>query len=220
MAMGLILNKSTYNFLYGALGNLIILLISVHFFFTFFFMGAQLAFVIDSSEALIFAKLRHTRFKPVEKGNRELVHRPNLKTLLFFSIDSNLKKYCHFYKEGEIIFSQGDSADDIFYLLEGEVEITVSSSQNNANQDVTRQDALSNVLKPGSFFGEMGYLLSEARTATAIAKTGVSALALPPAVFDEILKYDTSLDRAIIENMSRRLKSSNEQIAAFRSGVL
>jgi membrane protein len=66
----------------------------------------------------------------------------------------------------------------------------------------------------------MGYLLSEARTATAIAKTNVSALALPPQVFDEILKYDTSLDRTIIENMSQRLKSSNEQIAAFKSGVL
>jgi membrane protein len=180
-------------------------------------MGAQLAFVIDSSEALIFTKLRHTRFKPVEKGNTGLVQRSNIKTLLFFSIDSNLKKYCHFYKEGEIIFSQGDSADDIYYLLEGEVEITVSSSRNNANQDAARQDAFSNALKPGSFFGEMGYLLSEARTATAIAKTDVSALALPPAVFDEILKYDTSLDRTIIENMSQRLKNSNEQIAALKS---
>jgi membrane protein len=215
--MGFILNKSTYNFLYGALGNLIILLINVHFFFTFFFMGAQLAFVIDSSEALIFAKLRRTRFKPVEESNMKHIKRPNLRTLLFFSIESNLKKYCHFYKSGEIIFSQGDSADCIFYLLEGEVEITVSPLHDNANQDLARKGVFSNVLEPGSFFGEMGYLLSEGRTATAIAKTGVSSLALPPPVFDDILKYDTSLDRTIIENMSKRLKSSNEQIAALNS---
>jgi membrane protein len=218
MAMGLILNKSTYNFLYGALGNLIILLINVHFFFTFFFMGAQLAFVTDSSEALIFAKLRRTRFNPAEKGNKGLVKRPKIKTFLFSSIESNLKKYCHFFKKGEIIFSQGDSADVVFYLLEGEVEITVSSSKDKTNQDAAKQEALSNVLKPGSFFGEMGYLLSEGRTATVIAKTDVSALALPPPVFDEILKYDTSLDRTIIENMSKRLKNSNEQIAALKSG--
>jgi membrane protein len=218
MAMGFILNKSTYNLLYGALGNLIILLVNVHFFFTFFFMGAQLAFVIDSSEALIFTKLRRTRFKLFENGDMEPVQRPNIKNFLFFSIESNLKKYYQVYKKGEIIFSQGDHADDIFYLLEGEIEITVSSSLNSANQESARQGAFSNVLKAGSFFGEMGYLLSENRTATAMAKTDVSAFALPPQVFEEILKYDTSLDRAIIENMSQRLKNSNERVAALKSG--
>jgi membrane protein len=48
MALDFILDISRYDFLYGALGNLIIMLINVFFFFNFFLMGAQFAFVIDS----------------------------------------------------------------------------------------------------------------------------------------------------------------------------
>jgi len=57
----------------------------------------------------------------------------------------------------------------------------------------------------------MGHLLSENRTATAKAKTKVTALVLPPPLFDEMLKYDTSMDRTLMELMSQRLKSRNEE---------
>jgi membrane protein len=47
-ALGFIIDKARYNFLYGALGNMIIILVNVYFFFIFFFIGAQFAFVRDN----------------------------------------------------------------------------------------------------------------------------------------------------------------------------
>jgi membrane protein len=214
-ALGFLINKARYNFLYGTLGNLIILLVNVSFFFTFFFLGAQLAFVIDSFDALLFLKLRQTRIKAA--GNNKslgrllrLTRRLDMTDKLFSSVEGRLKKYFRFYEKGTTIFLQGDSGDDIYYILEGEIEIIISSSGDSGSP--------ADILKPGSIFGEMGYLLSENRTAAARAKTNVSVLALPPPVFEEILKYDISLDRNIIEHISRRLKNTNEHIAALSSG--
>jgi len=204
--LGIITRQSRYNFLYGALGSLIIQLINVYFFFLFFFFGAQLAFVIDSFEAFLFLRLRQARIKAKEKG---YFNRLNVLYKLFFSVEGKLKKYFRFYQEGKTIFSKGDSGKEIYYLLEGNVEVNVSSTQNT--------DRITSVLEPGSFFGEMGYLLSENRNATIKAKTDVSALAIPPRLFDDILKYDTSLDRTVIEHLSRRLSDNNGVLSRLAS---
>ena len=214
MALKVLLDTSKLNFLYGTLGSLIVLLIHVYFFFTFFFLGAQFAFVSDSFDALLFSKLRQIRRKADTKSQGEKSAkrpvRPDLLSHLFVPEESNLNKYLRIYKQNEIIISQGEPGDDVYYLLKGEVEILLSSPQNEGSS--------SGILNAGSFFGEMSYLLSEDRSATIRAKTDVSVFVLPPHVFDAILKYDTSLDRDIIEHMSRRLKNTTAQLITLKSG--
>jgi len=191
------LNQTKYNFLYGALGSLIFLLVNVFFFFMFFFSCAQLTKVLDSFDTFLFLRFRQARMN---------VGRPGFEHLLFSSEKGKLQKYSHTYPKNTVIFLKGDEGNDIFYLLEGEVNIFVSD-ENSGEEPVT--------LQQGAFFGEMGHLLSENRTATAKAKTAVTALVLPPPLFDEMLKYDTSMDRAIMELMSQRLKTRNEQFDAL-----
>jgi len=220
LVLGFFLNISRINFIYGTLGNLIILLINVYFFFNFFFLGAQLAFVADSFDALLFSKLRQTNLKeedqraektPLGESQSALrPKRPGLLHKIFFPVEGHLNKYFRQYKKDDVILSQGDKVDDIYYLIEGEVEVFFSLSADNIGSSTGS-------LSAGSFFGEMGYLLSEERCATVIAKTDVFAFALPPHIFEAILKYDTSLDRDIIEHMSRRLKDTTEQIISLKS---
>jgi membrane protein len=50
--LGYLMDKAKYSLLYGALGNMIVLLVNVYFFFFFFFLGAQLAHVRDSFDSL------------------------------------------------------------------------------------------------------------------------------------------------------------------------
>src|ERR1700691_4360991 len=49
------------------------------------------------------------------------------------------------YRDKEIVFSQGDSADSVFYVDSGTVKLTVVS---------TRKKAIIAILQRGSFFGE------------------------------------------------------------------
>ena len=217
--LGLIVNAPRISFLYGALENIILLLINVFFFFTFFFLGAQFAYVIDSFDALLFSKLRQIK-KSVsqnasgdsEAGARQL-QRMNLLYKLCFPMDGSLKKYLRKFKKDEIIISQGDTGDDIFYLAEGEVEILLEIKLHVSAPGVVRS---AGILKAGSFFGEMGYLLSEDRTATVMAKTNVTVFSLPPSLFDAIIKHDTNLDIEIIEHMTRRLKNTTQQIITMK----
>jgi len=207
-ALAVMLRQSRYNFLYGALGNLVVLLVNVYFLFMFFFMGSQFAFVSDFFDAVLFVKMRKARDK-IKKHARVLKRFPllDMENKLFYSIEGNLQKYSHTYKKGEIIFTKDDDKKDIYYIFEGEVEALILSVQ---NREIT-----GGTLEAGSFFGEMSHLLSEERSATIRAKTDVSVLVLPPKLFDEILMNDISLDRTIIENMSRRIKAGNAQIAAL-----
>ncbi len=57
------------------------------------------------------------------------------------------------------IFSQGDAADAVFYLLAGKVKLTVVSQQG--------KEAVIAILEPGSFFGESCLAGQAVRTATA-----------------------------------------------------
>jgi len=222
--LNFILDISRYNFLYGTLGGLIILLVNVYFFFNFFLLGAQFAFVTDSFDALFFSKLRQITFIPAEES--EVKKSPPNRIIsrllynLYFPHNGRMTKYLRRYEKGRIIFTQGDLGEDIYYLLHGEVEVFLSSSQDDYQvppEFPTMFDHPFDLIKAGSFFGEMGHLLAEERSATIRAKTDISVFVLPPHLFDTILKYDTSLDRDIIEHISRWLKRSNERIAALDS---
>lgn len=208
--LGFILSQVNYNLLYGALGNIIFMLVNVYFFFLFFFAGAQFAYVVDKFNVLLFTRFMQSRRKILEdQVNGKSFRNADIISKLFFSAEGRIKRYMHNYKKGEKIFSQGETGNDIFFLLEGEVEIIICSPGDSDGMDVNSVS----IIKPCSFFGEIGYLLSESRSATAIAKTDMSALTLPPVIFDEVLKIDTSLDRTLIENLSRRLVSTNEKLA-------
>jgi len=198
MVLRIMLGRSMYNFLYGTLGNLITLLINVYFFFMFFLMGGQFAYVSDYFDSFLFIKLRMARINADKNSGAKFHSISKAIDRLFLTAEGSLRKYVRFHKEGETIIFDKDKSDEIFYILEGEVEVLVLSNQNQYTPTGT--------LGADSFFGEMGYMLSESRSATIRAKTNVSALALPPRVFENVLKHDASLDRTLVENLYRSIK--------------
>jgi CRP/FNR family transcriptional regulator, cyclic AMP receptor protein len=50
------------------------------------------------------------------------------------------------FQKGQVVFSQGDAADAVFYIQKGEITLTVISEQG--------KEAVVGVLQPGHFFGE------------------------------------------------------------------
>ena len=204
-ALGMMLGQPRYNFIYGALGDLAVALVSVYFFFLCFLLGAQFAAVAGGFDTLFFLRLREARSSPAGKSFDPWRG-------LFSRADGRLEKYRRTYQKGETVLSKGDDADGVYFLLEGEVEVLLPPGE---GPDEASAPSSVGTLKPGSFIGEMGYLLSEERSATIVAKTDAAALELPHAMFGEIVGSDSGLDKAIIENLSRRIKKGNERIAAL-----
>ncbi|OYX25324.1 MAG: hypothetical protein B7Z03_15595 [Hydrogenophilales bacterium 32-62-9] len=61
-------------------------------------------------------------------------------------------------------------------------------------------------LNAGQLFGEMAYLLNEKRTATIIAQTEITVMALPPNVLEELMTHSAPLSRRIIDTLCKRLQ--------------
>ena len=71
------------------------------------------------------------------------------------------------YRKGQIVFSQGDPADAVFYIQKGKVKVTVVSEQG--------KEAVVAILGPDDFFGE-GCLAGQAqRIATVATMTEASS---------------------------------------------
>jgi NADH dehydrogenase len=81
-----------------------------------------------------------------------------------------------FYHCGETIFREGDFGDRLFVIVKGDVDIV-----RNGNIIVS--------LKPDEIFGEMALISNDPRSASAIARTDVSAVAISRAAFQELVTH-------------------------------
>ena len=196
-AFGTLTDLSRYDLVYGVLGALVVALANVYFFFMFFFMGAQLAFAVDSFDSLVFS--RYLRVK--EDASSPSNPGSSLERKLFSAPGRLLSKYSVPLAAGDTLFKKGDESVEVFYVVSGKIEIELDGKRLGS-------------IGPGGFFGEMAYLLSEARTAGARAETDAVVLALPPALFDQVLVADPATARRVVEALSSRLKQSNERFTA------
>ena len=118
------------------------------------------------------------------------------------------------YRDGEVVFSQGDLADSIFYVQKGKLKLTVVSDQG--------KEAVIAILEAGDFFGE-GCLAGQIRRmATATAMTDCVAARLEKSemirvlheepVFSELfLGYVLSRNIRIEEDLVDQLFNSSEK---------
>ncbi|HZA50282.1 MAG TPA: cyclic nucleotide-binding domain-containing protein [Myxococcaceae bacterium] len=112
-------------------------------------------------------------------------------------------------KSGMVLFREGDSADGLFVLIEGELEIVAESSD--------KQRHVLARISPGGVVGEMSLLdRSTRRSATAVALTDGRLLRLPADRFAQLLESDSVAALKMVHNVARvlayRLQRMNEQV--------
>ena len=118
------------------------------------------------------------------------------------------------YPKSSVVFAQGDSAGDVFYLQHGSVKLSVLSS--------TGKEAVVAILGEGDFFGE-GCLAAQARrmatartlgpsTVVAIAKAAMlKRLHDEPALADRFLSHMLTRNIRIEEDLIDQLFNSSEK---------
>lgn len=107
-------------------------------------------------------------------------------------VDSDIKDYVQkiTFLPGENVIREGETADDIYIILEGQVEVY----QKVENQQVKR-----NSLGPGRYFGELAFINNEPRNATVKAKTPLTVLALNGKRFGEIFRQTPELNARFLD---------------------
>jgi CRP/FNR family cyclic AMP-dependent transcriptional regulator len=118
------------------------------------------------------------------------------------------------FHKNQIVFSQGDVADTVFYIQQGKVKLTVMSEQG--------KEAVVAILEPGQFFGEgcmNGHSVRIATTTamehcviTAISKAEmISSLHDEPAFSELFMTYLLTRNSRIEEDLIDQLFNSSEK---------
>jgi membrane protein len=181
-----------YQSVYGALGGVVFILIGAYFACLLFFIWAQFLFALTKADVSALEKLfvGHAR-DPENKVEAYVFGRSN----------RLLDKYGQTFKAGEELIHEGEYTKTSFLLFAGRVGIY---------KEIPRDRKKLGQLKEGELFGEMAYLLNEARTATVIAETNVTALVLAPELLEELMRYSAPLSRHIIDTLCQRLERMNQ----------
>jgi PAS domain S-box-containing protein len=118
--------------------------------------------------------------------------------------NSDLAKYMTFYKEGEILFLEGDASQDLYILVSGRLDILKGSKK------------ISEINEPGSLFGEISFLLGGHRTATAKAVDDVRTFRIPKENITGFLSEFPSVGAKITRILAQRLDETSQILFGMR----
>jgi CRP/FNR family cyclic AMP-dependent transcriptional regulator len=100
------------------------------------------------------------------------------------------------YQKGQMLFSQGDPADAVFYLKEGKIKIVVVSGKG--------REAVIATQEPGAFLGE-GCLTSQSqRVSSAIAMTGCEIVRIERSTMIRALHECPAISQMFIAHLLKR----------------
>lgn len=116
------------------------------------------------------------------------------------------------YQDGECIFQEGDTTQEMYVVQSGEVVIR----KENRGEPLTLA-----VLRRGEFVGEMSLLESLPRSAHAYARGPTKLLRIQAGGFLLKIRRDPTFAFELLQALSRRIRTKNEQlIAALSQGNL
>ncbi|MCB5265142.1 MAG: cyclic nucleotide-binding domain-containing protein [Candidatus Cloacimonetes bacterium] len=118
------------------------------------------------------------------------------------------------FKKGTQILTENEAADSLFFICKGKVEI-----QKDLKNPETPSTQLS-VLKPGDFFGEMGVIDEEPRSASVFALEEVELLIIPKEAFTELSFKHPSVMFNLIRTLSDRLRNTNERFVTLMDDMI
>jgi len=108
------------------------------------------------------------------------------------------------FKAGDVIFSEGDAAEELLVVKSGTVEIRLGNR-------------LLDTLNERSIFGEMALIDHGPRSATAVALTDATLVPLGDKGFSLLVAYAPSFALSVLRALTKHLRTTNAMIDDARS---
>ncbi|HEV8308276.1 MAG TPA: cyclic nucleotide-binding domain-containing protein [Methylomirabilota bacterium] len=104
------------------------------------------------------------------------------------------------FEPGEVIVQQGDAADAVYIIAEGEAEVWLT--------DADSHRLLLRTMGPHSLFGETAVLCKRRRTATVKAKDRVVTFKISAQLFLDLVRQSPEIGMQVMTVLAERLESS------------
>jgi len=106
-------------------------------------------------------------------------------------------------EKGETLFHENQESDVMYYVVSGEIEIFTI-----VNGEMLELD----LVKEGDIFGEMGLLLNESRSATALAREYTVLAAISRAELFTRVQSDSAFALKMVQRLAHKLRTANRAI--------
>ena len=191
IVFGAFFKLENYLSLYGALGGVVFVLIGAFLAFSLLYLWAQALFAYGKADITALEKL----FLGADDPDMS-----TLENYVFGDANRLIEKYGRVLPPGEILIQQGERSRMTYFLYAGRAGVYRETEHGRRPLGT---------LGAGQLFGEMAYLLDEPRTASVVAETELTVLALPPETLEALMRQSAALSRRIIDTLCQRLEHMN-----------
>jgi CRP/FNR family cyclic AMP-dependent transcriptional regulator len=105
---------------------------------------------------------------------------------------------------GSIIMAAGDPTDSLYIILSGRLKVMMS--------DADGKEVILSLLGPGEFFGEMGLIDDNPRSASVVALEPCELLAITRRDFKKCMAENAEMAMAVMRGLVRRLREADRKI--------
>jgi membrane protein len=176
-------NYTRYNVIFGSLETVVILVIWVFYIALILLFCAE---IISSYQRRDLILLEKALLKPRKQRMK---------------IDERLsRKFGRVYPKGSYIFREGDTNQEMYYILLGQVRVEKKAGQ---VKKVLAE------LGPGEYFGEMAALIDAPRTASAQATENTHLAIIDGNTFRNLLRESDDVSLFMLKEFSNRIKHTN-----------
>ena len=178
-----IANYTRYDIIFGTLGTIVIVVIWAFYVALIFLFCAELMSSYQRRDIILLERAMLESGKSRLKVNERLFN-----------------KFGRIYEKDSIIFNEGDSGKEMFYVLSGRVCLEKISCQ--IKKVLTE-------IGPGQYFGEMATLIESTRSASARAMENCRLAVIDSNTFINLVRESSDVSILMFKEFSRRLKNSN-----------
>jgi CRP/FNR family cyclic AMP-dependent transcriptional regulator len=105
------------------------------------------------------------------------------------------------------IMSSGDATDSLYIVLSGRLKVMMSDSEG--------KEVILAILGPGEFFGEMGLIDDEPRSASVVSIEPCELLSIAKRDFKRVIAENSEMAMAVMRGLVRRLREADRKIGSL-----
>ena len=108
---------------------------------------------------------------------------------------------------GTIVIVEGDPTDSLYLIISGRLKVMMS--------DAEGKEVILAMLGPGEFFGEMGLIDDEPRSATVVTIEPCELLSIAKRDFKKCMAENFQMTEAVMRGLVRRLREADRKIGSL-----
>ena len=167
--------------------------------------GAFLRRLSDARRHVAYMRIRRTKKLIAELGRIHILNR--LEPRQMASLIDHVRE--RRFAEGETVFRQGDTGDEMYFIISGEVDIVITTDEGERKTIASLDD--------NEVFGELGILLDMPRSADAIARSNLRLYAIDRNGLEHVSRENPAIHEALDELARTRIDEMPTESRHVRS---